>query len=161
MSYYVLSSINFLYSRNIIGKKWDYARGDLLSSLTMPQGGACQWFSSGAAKAAHQSSGSFPQDDMLRRSAVALEFTVAPKKKDDAGGRLIIIFHYFSKIKFPVQIIAISGPFTLCASIHIIVYIWKLLGVFQCYQRNYYIYRVNNSLVFPPFLLISTFSSLI
>ena len=57
--------MNFLYSRNIIGKKWDYARGDLLSSLTMPQGGACQWFSSGAAKAAHQSSGSFPQDDML------------------------------------------------------------------------------------------------
>ena len=82
---------------------------------------------------------------MLRRSAVALEFTVAPKKKDDAGGRLIIIFHYFSKIKFPVQIIAISGPFTLCASIHIIVYIWKLLGVLQCYQRSYYFNRVNNS----------------
>ena len=51
----------------------------------------------------------------IRRSAVPLELTVAPKKKDDAGGRLIIIFHYFSKIKFPVQIIAISGPFTLCA----------------------------------------------
>ena len=85
----------------------------------------------------------------LRRSAVPLEFTVAPKKKDDAGGRLIIIFHYFSKIKFPVQIIAISGPFTLCASIHIIVYIWKLLGVLQCYQRSYYFNRVNNSWVFP------------